>query len=209
MQNKYCSKCGKILDIEDKASGKCHSCGQSIHKETNKNTVKLYDVYLETIGNDKEKCVALISEFLSISLESAEKKVEHMPLLLLDDGTETQVNELRKRFSELHAKMLIKAHIGTTQQYNSSSKNQSTNTNTVDMENNTSTKNQRKTNKVADIIGVIGIAILVLGVIFSISMLIQKSFAFFVGSLAGFFVTGMLFIGMAEIIQLLDDIKNK
>lgn len=209
MQNKYCSKCGKIIDVEDKLSGKCRSCGQSVKNTESQDTVKLYDLYLESYGNNKEKCISLISEILSLDLHSAEKELEKTPVLLLNSGTESQMKALSKRCSELQAKIVIKAHTGTTQQYNSALKNQSINTNTVEIENNTSSKNQRKTNKVADFIGVIGIAIFVLGVIFSISMLIQKSFAFFVGSLAGFFVTGMLFIGMAEIIQLLDDIKNK
>lgn len=209
MQNKYCSKCGKALNIEDKASGKCHSCGQPLNKTAHQNSIKLYDVYLETYGNDKDKCVSLISKILSIDLDSAKNKVENMPILLLDSGTEPQMKYLSKRFSELQAKVVIKAHSGTTQQYNAASKNPSINTNMVEMENNTSTQNQSKTNTVADIIRIIGVAIFVLGVISSIVLLVQNQFAFFIGSLAGFFVIGMLFIGMAEIIQLLDDIKHK
>lgn len=198
MQNKYCSKCGKTLDIEDKSSGKCHSCGEPI-----KNTVKVYDFYLETVGNNEEKCVALISEILSLSLESAEKKVENMPLLLLKNGTERQINALRAKFSDLQAKIVIKAHYS---EVDNVSQNTTISQNSFQEKYNPS--KSKKSNGTSDALGICGIIIIIIGVIFSIQFF-KEEFQYFLLSIFVSVVTGLFFIGMAEIIQLLDDIKHK
>lgn len=198
MKNMYCTKCGKVLDTEDKLSGKCHACGQSI-KDDVQDKVKLFDLYLHNYGNDKNKCVALISETLAIDTASAEKSLESMPVLLLKDGTEKQMKDLSLKCAELQAKTVIKAHTGEQSQNNDTS-----NIEYIEP------KKKKKSNKTADTIEIIGGFIIALGIICSIALGVNiNSFWAFIGSLAVFFIIGMSFIGQAEIIQLLDDIKNK
>lgn len=203
MQNKYCSKCGKALNIEDKASGKCHSCGQPLNKTAHQNSIKLYDVYLENYGNDKDKCVSLISEILSIDLDSAKNKVENIPILLLDSGTEPKMKYLSKRFSELQAKVVIKAH---SSQANNVPKN--TTINQIPYEVDDKTSNSKKSNGISTALGVCGIIFIIIGLIFGFQFA-KLGFQYFLLSLFASIVIGLFFLGMAEIIQLLDDIKHK
>lgn len=203
MKNKYCSKCGKALNIEDKASGKCHSCGQPLNKTAHQNSIKLYDVYLENYGNDKDKCVSLISGILSVDLDSAKNKVENMPILLLDSGTEPQMKYLSKRFSELQAKVVIKAH---SSQANNIPKN--TTINQIPYEVDDKTSNSKKSNRIADALSVCGIIIIIIGIMCGCKFT-ELGFGYFLLSLFISIVTGLFFLGMAEIIKLLDDIKHK
>lgn len=68
---------------------------------------------------------------------------------------------------------------------------------------------KQKNNSIANALGIIGKVTIILGIISCILWLFSEEYTLSISFLAASIVSGCTFLGFAEIIQLLQDIKNK
>ncbi len=69
---------------------------------------KEFDLFLDSIGNNKIAVIKIIRNFLNLGLKEAKDLVESCPILIKKKMNENDLNLLKKSLEEVGAKVIVK-----------------------------------------------------------------------------------------------------
>ncbi len=100
-----------INDIEKKfgIDSKNYQLNNNIGKdETKEIKKKEFDLYLDSIGNNKIAVIKIVRSFLNLGLKESKDLVESCPVLIKNKIKEKESNLLKKSLEEVGAKVILK-----------------------------------------------------------------------------------------------------